>query len=113
MSIEDQPVEKVPRSAQAIVAEFGRREQADAAVEELKRVGLGSDRISLVARGAGVSEGRFRPGAMMLTVHSDGPMDAVERILRSAGAQRLRSGVISATGEVLEVGEAEEEEAAR
>lgn len=103
---------KLPSSAAAIVAEFPDRGAADPAVEKLARAGFSDDQVSVVAHGAGEVDGRFRPGGLMVTVHPGGRDELVTRILRDAGASDVRTGAVSAVGEVTEIGEEEREEAA-
>jgi len=98
----------IPSAATAVVAEFHDREHADRAVETLTKQGFGTDQISLVARGAGEYDGKFQPGVLMLTVHSGGKDIEVMEQLRRLGAHSVRTGVISATGDVLQSNEAEE-----
>ena len=97
----------IPSAANAVVAEFRDRDQADAAVDMLTKKGYGADRISLVARGAGVYDGVFQPGILMITVHADGKDDEVTMLLRDAGAHDVRHGAVSATGDVKELEERE------
>ena len=104
---------KIPSAAAAIVAEFRDRDKADDAVDVLRKSGIGDDQISLVARGAGEYDGVFKPGALMVTVHAGGRDDLVRRTLSDHGAVEVSSGAVSATGEVVGIGEEAREEAAR
>jgi hypothetical protein len=98
----------IPSAANAVVAEFRDRDQADAAVDMLTKKGYSTDQISLVARGAGVYDGVFQPGILMITVHSEGKDDEVSKLLRDAGAHEIRHGAVTATGDVEELEEREE-----
>lgn len=104
---------KIPSAASAIVAEFKDRPAAEEAVAALTKAGVGTDQISLVGRGAETVNGRFIPEAMMLTIHPDGRPDEVTRVLRERGATDIKTGTVTATGEVVETEEAEREEATR
>lgn len=98
----------IPSAATACVAEFDDRDAADAAVDALVKKGFGTDQISLVARGAGVYDGAFQPGVLMLTVHCRGNDNEAIEMLRKLGARDVRHGIVSATGDVSESSEAEE-----
>lgn len=95
----------IPATVTAVVAEFGERDKADDAMDRLERSGFDSEQVSFVARGAEHDAGRFIPGSLLVTVHADGRNEDAERILRGAGATKVTSGLVSATGEVLEEGE--------
>jgi hypothetical protein len=86
----------------AVVAEFHDRDQAESAVAALERSGSSPEEVSLVARGAEHEGDKFIPGTLLITVHAHGREDAVVRILREKGASKVTSGLISATGEVME-----------
>ena len=93
---------KIPSAAAAIVAEFQDRDAADKAVEVLTKSGIGTDQISVVARGAGEYDGVFKPGALMITVHAGGRDDLVRKILGEHGAKEVTTGTVTATGDVVE-----------
>jgi hypothetical protein len=101
----------IPSAGAAVVAEFQDRAKADKAVDALAKAGFATDQISFVARGAEHEGDKFIPGVLMITVHPDGRADAASRVLREQGAAKVTSGMVSATGEVLEEGEREREEA--
>jgi hypothetical protein len=101
---------KIPSDVTAVVAEFADRGAAERCVEELTRAGFGTDQISFVARGAETVNGRFVPGALLITVHATGREDRAERVLRGGGARDVKRGSVSAVGDVVEEG-AEREEA--
>jgi hypothetical protein len=101
----------IPSTTTAVVAEFVERGKADDAVEALGKEGFRPEQVSFVARGAEHDGERFIPGALLVTVHPDGRMDDAERVLRQAGAANIRSGLVSATGEVIEERAEEREEA--
>lgn len=100
---------KIPNEVTAVVAEFAERPQAESAIEELLKAGFTNEQATFVARGADHVEGKFVPGALLVTVHGDERNDEAVRILRKAGALKVKTGRISATSEVLE--EHAEEEA--
>ena len=101
----------IPSTATAVVAEFSDRDQAEAAVDKLEGSGFAPDQVSFVARGAEHDGDKFVPGTLLITVHADGRDDDAARILREQGASTVKSGLISATGEVLEEKAEEREEA--
>lgn len=98
----------IPSSAGAVVAEFADRSAADRSVDALARAGFGTDQISFVARGAETVDGTFIPGALMITVHPGGRERDAIRILREHGASAVKTGMISATGDVVEESGSEE-----
>lgn len=81
---------KIPSDVTAVVAEFADRNAAERCVETLTRKGFGTDQISFVARGAETVDGRFVPGALLITVHATGREDEAERVLRDAGAHEVK-----------------------
>lgn len=91
---------KIPSDVQAVVAKFGDRRRADAAVEALTAAGFGTDQITFVARGAETVDGVFKPGVLMITVHASGRDEEAVRVLRRSGATDVEQGFVSATGEV-------------
>lgn len=97
----DQDV-NIPSTATAVVAEFGERDQAEKAVDALERSGFDPDQVSFVARGAEHEGETFVPGMLLITVHASGRDADAIRILREQGASAVKSGLISATGEVIE-----------
>jgi hypothetical protein len=99
----------IPSTVTAVVAEFGDRNQAEAAVDALEEAGFDSNKVSFVARGAETVDGKFVPGVLLITVHAEGRDADAERILRSGGATKVTCGLVSATGEVLEESEMREE----
>lgn len=99
----------IPSTVIAVVAEFGQREQADSAVEAITEAGFRPEQVSFVARGAEYEGDKFIPGALLVTVHADGRDRDAMRILQENGATKVKCGVISATGEVIEERELEEE----
>ena len=101
----------IPSTASAVVAEFQDRGQADTAVDSLAKAGFKPEQVSFVARGAEHDGDRFIPGALLITVHPDGRDADAERILRAGGALKVSTGLISATGEVIEEHAEEREEA--
>ncbi len=101
----------IPSTATAVVAEFQDRDHADGAVDALAKAGFKPEQVSFVARGAEHDGDRFIPGALLVTVHPDGRDADAERILRSGGATKVTTGLISATGEVIEEHAEEREEA--
>ncbi|MGH2377046.1 MAG: hypothetical protein ACRDGT_01065 [Candidatus Limnocylindria bacterium] len=101
----------IPSTTNAVVAEFEQRDKADGAVEALGRAGFKPEQVSFVARGAEHDGEKFIPGTLLVTVHPDGRNDDAERVLREQGAKEIRSGKISATGEVIEERAEEREEA--
>jgi hypothetical protein len=101
----------IPSAEAAVVAEFQDRAKADKAVEALGKAGFGTEQISFVARGAETEGDKFIPGVLMITVHPDGRADDATRVLHEQGAAKVTSGMVSATGEVLDVGEREREAA--
>jgi len=92
----------IPSTATVVVAEFSDRDQAEAAVEALEKAGFNAEQVSFVARGAEHDGERFIPGTLLITVHTDGRDDDAMRVLREQGASTVKSGLISATGEVIE-----------
>lgn len=113
MAIQREPEHDVniPSTAAAVVAEFGDRDKAESAVDALEGAGFSSEQVSFVARGAEHDGEKFIPGTLLITVHPDGRADDAERILRDGGATNVKSGLVSATGEVLEEHVEEREEA--
>lgn len=111
MVMDRQPESEVniPSTVIAVVAEFAQRDQADNAVEAIVKAGFGAHQVSFVARGADHDGEKFIPGALLVTVHADGRDRDAMRILREHGATSVKCGVISATGEVIEEREPEEE----
>jgi hypothetical protein len=99
----------IPSAAAAIVAEFKDRGEADKAVDALMKAGFSDDQISVVARGAGVHDGVFKPGTLMITVHPQGRDDEVRRILQKQGSDEVTTGTVTATGEVVKHQEIEAE----
>jgi len=99
----------IPSTVIAVVAEFAQRDQADDAVEAIVEAGFGTHQVSFVARGAAHDGDKFIPGALLVTVHADGRDRDAMRILQEHGATKVKCGVISATGEVIEERELEEE----
>lgn len=98
----------IPSTVTAVVAEFQDRDQADKAVEALTRAGFGSEQVSFVARGAEHDGEKFIPGTLLITVHAEGRDQEAMRVLRDEGASKVTSGLVSATGEVLQEHAAEE-----
>jgi len=92
----------IPSTVTAVVAEFGDRDKADGAVEALTDAGFGSEQVSFVARGAEHLGEKFIPGMLLVTVHAEGRDDDAMRILREQGASKVTSGLVSATGDVIE-----------
>lgn len=99
----------IPSTAIAVVAEFAQRDQADNAVEAIIEQGFASHQVSFVARGAEHDGDKFIPGALLVTVHAEGRHKDAMRVLLAHGATKVKCGVISATGEVIEERELEEE----
>lgn len=99
---------KIPADVTAVVARFADRGVADRAVDALTKAGFGTDQISFVARGAETVDGKFVTGALMITVHPGARERDAMRVLRERGAADVRTGTVSATGDVLEESEAEE-----
>ena len=99
----------IPSTVIAVVAEFAQRERADSAVEAITQAGFRPEQVSFVARGAEHDGDKFIPGALLVTVHADGRDRDAMRILEEHGATKVKCGVISATGEVIEEREIEEE----
>lgn len=105
MTTEHEMDVNIPATVTAVVAEFGARDKADLAMDELTKAGFSSEQVSFVARGAEHDGDRFIPGMLLVTVHAEGRNEDAERILRGAGAKKVTSGLVSATGEVLEESE--------
>jgi hypothetical protein len=99
----------IPSTVTAIVAEFGDRDKAESVVDALEAGGFSSDQVSFVARGAEHDGDKFIPGVLLITVHADGRNDQAIRILNEGGATKVTSGLVSATGEVLEESQVREE----
>lgn len=90
----------IPAARCAVVAEFGDREAAEAAVKALLAAGFTDDQLNLVARGAEPSPSGFRPGALMVTARCVGNEELAERIMREHEARSVRRDEVSATGGV-------------
>lgn len=99
----------IPSTVTAVVAEFQDRSKAEKVVDTLEAKGFSSDQVSFVARGAEHDGEKFIPGVLLITVHADGRNDDATRILSEGGATKVTSGLVSATGEVLEEAEVREE----
>lgn len=107
---ETEPIDvNIPSTVMAVVAEFGDRDRAEAAVEAIVQSGFRPEQVSFVARGAEHDGEKFVPGALLVTVHADRRDNDAMRILEEHGATKVTCGVISATGEVIEEREIEEE----
>lgn len=109
---EEQDV-NIPSNVTAVVAEFQDRDKAESVVDALEAKGFSSDQVSFVARGAEHDGEKFIPGVLLITVHADGRNDDATRILTEGGATKVTSGLVSATGEVLDENEMREEASSR
>lgn len=98
---------KTPEEVTAVVAEFDERPESERAIEELLKAGFRNEQVIFVARGAEHVEGKFVPGMLLVTVHGEERNDEAIRILRKMGALKIKTGKISATGEVIEESEQE------
>lgn len=95
----------IPSTVTSVVAEFGDRDKAEVVVDTLEGAGFNADQVSFVARGAEHDGDKFIPGVLLITVHADGRDDEAMRILKTGGALKVKCGLVSATGEVLEESE--------
>jgi hypothetical protein len=112
MVMDDRQTEQdvnIPSTVTAIVAEFGDRDKAESVVDALEAAGFSPDQVSFVARGAEHEGDKFIPGVLLITVHADGRDNDATRILKEGGATKVTSGLVSATGEVLDESEVREE----